>query len=124
MRSLFEKGPSVIALAAAVLLLTPGASALAQSAADSGGGVQTTAKQSPADKQVAQHVYDKLTADGVDHYKHVTVLAENGVVTLGGHVDTTEALNKAKKIAAGIPGVTKVVDQMTLERAASSPPSG
>ena len=26
----------------------------------------TTAKQSPADKQIAQHVYDKLTADGVD----------------------------------------------------------
>ena len=46
--------------------LTPGATALAQSDADSGGGVQTTAKQSPADKQIAQHVYDKLTADGVD----------------------------------------------------------
>jgi len=122
MRSLFNKGP--IALATAVLLLTPGASVLAQSAADSGGGVQTTAKQPPADKELAQRVYDKLTSDRVDYYKHVTVLAENGVVTLGGHVGTTEALNRAKKIAASVPGVTKVMDQMTLERAQNNPPSG
>jgi osmotically-inducible protein OsmY len=40
-------------------------------------------------------------------------------VTLGGSVGTTEALNKAKKIAGGVPGVTKVVDQMAVERAPS-----
>jgi osmotically-inducible protein OsmY len=102
-------------LALLVVVFTP--PLLAQSAPDAGGGAVTTSKQSPADKETARHVYDKLNADQVDYYKHVTVTADNGVVTLGGSVATTEALNKAKKIAGGVPGVVKVVDQMKLERA-------
>jgi hyperosmotically inducible protein len=89
----------------------------AQSSSDAGGGAQTTTRQSPGDKELAQRVYAKLNADQVDYYKHVTVLADNGVVTLGGSVGTTEALNKAKSIAGGVPGVTKVVNQMALEQA-------
>ena len=89
----------------------------AQSSSDAGGGAQATSRQSPADNELAHRVYAKLNADQVDYYKHVTVLADNGVVTLGGSVGTSEALNKAKKIAGGVPGVAKVVDQITLERA-------
>jgi hypothetical protein len=96
---------------------TPTLPVRAQSSSDAGGGAQTTSRQSPADKELAQRVYATLNSDQVDYYKHVTVLADNGVVTLGGSVGTTEALNKAKSIAGGIPGVTKVVNQMALERA-------
>ncbi len=95
--------------------------AYSQSMSDAGGGVQTTSKTSPQDKQIAEQVYAQLKADHVDYYKHVTVSAENGVVTLGGTVATTEALNKAKKIARQVPGVTKVSDQMTMERAPNHP---
>jgi hyperosmotically inducible protein len=106
--------------AVALVFLATAAPALpvrAQSSSDAGGGAQTTSRQSPADKELAQRVYAKLNADQVDYYKHVTVLADNGVVTLGGSVGTTDALNKAKSIAGGVPGVTKVVNQMALERA-------
>jgi osmotically-inducible protein OsmY len=95
----------------------PALSARAQSSSDAGGGAQTTSRQSPSDKELAQRVYAKLNADQVNYYQHVTVLADNGVVTLGGSVGTTEALNKAKSIAGGVPGVIKVVNQMALERA-------
>jgi hyperosmotically inducible periplasmic protein len=95
--------------------------AFPQSTSNTGGGVQATSKTSSQDKQVAQQVYDRLKADQVDYYKHVTVSAENGVVTLGGTVATTEALNKAKKIASEVPGVTRVSDQMTVERAPNHP---
>jgi osmotically-inducible protein OsmY len=104
---------------AALLLATavPALPVCAQSSSDAGGGAQTSSRQSPADKDLAQRVYAKLNGDQVDYYKHVTVLADNGVITLGGSVGTPEALNKAKAIAGGVPGVTKVVDQMALERA-------
>jgi hyperosmotically inducible periplasmic protein len=104
-------------LAALSLILTSATPLMAQSESNAGGGVQTNSKQSPADKQLAQRVYDKLSADQVGYYKHVTVSADNGVVTLGGSIDTTAALNNAKKIAGGVPGVTKVVDRMALEPA-------
>ena len=119
MASLYKTRSALTGLALAVVLTLP---AFAQSVSDAGGGVQTTSKTSPADKQVAEQVYDRLKADHVEYYKHVTVSAENGVVTLGGTVATTEALNKAKKIAQGVPGVTKVSDKMTLERAPNQPP--
>jgi hyperosmotically inducible periplasmic protein len=97
---------------------------LAQSASNAGGGAQASSKESAADKQTAQRVYDKLNADKVDYYKHVTVTAANGVVTLGGSVESAQALNKAKKIAGGVQGVTKVVDQMEVERAPARPSPG
>jgi hyperosmotically inducible protein len=108
-------------LAVLSLILTSAPPVMAQSESNAGGGVQTDSKQSPGDKQLAQHVYAKLNADQVGYYKHVTVSADNGVVTLGGSVDTSMALNKAKKIAGGVPGVTKVVDRMALERAPNHP---
>jgi osmotically-inducible protein OsmY len=109
------------ALAALSLFLTCAPPVMAQSESNSGGGVQTNSKQSSGDKQLAQDVYNKLNADQVEYYKHVTVSAANGVVTLGGSVGTSAALNQAKKIAGGVPGVTKVVDRMALERAPNQP---
>jgi osmotically-inducible protein OsmY len=36
---------------------------------------------------------------------------------LSGYIWDTDALYKAQRIAAAVPGVTRVVDQMELERA-------
>jgi len=119
MAPLYKNRSALTGLALAAVFAFP---AFSQSASDAGGGVQATSKASPGDKQVAEQVYERLKADDVDYYKHVTVSAENGVVTLGGTVATTEALNKAKKIAQGVPGVTQVSDKMTLERAPNQPP--
>ena len=116
--------PAALAAAALVVGLTATLPLLAQSTSNIGGGPQTTSNESPADKATAQRVYDKLNADQVDYYKHVTVTAEKGVVTLGGQVATTHALNKAKKLAAGVQGVTKVVDQMEVEAAPTRPSPG
>jgi osmotically-inducible protein OsmY len=120
MPDILQKGAAIAALALALTLTAP---ALAQSESNGGGGVQTTSKQSPADTRIAQRVYDSLNTDQVDFYKHVTVSADHGVVTLGGSVATTEALNKAKRIASAVPGVTKVVDQMRVERVPNYAPS-
>ncbi len=106
------KGAATVAVLATLFLAPP---AYPQNS-NYGGGAETSGKESPADKALAQRVYSKLNADSKDYYKHVTVSSANGVVTLGGTVDTTEALNKAKQIAAHVDGVTKVVDQIRLER--------
>ena len=110
--------------ALAVLLLATLFSipAFSQSESNTAGGVQTTSKTSPRDKQVAQQVYDRLKGDQVGYYKHVTVSAENGVVTLGGTVESTDALAKAKKIASEVPGVTRITSQITVERAPNHHP--
>ena len=109
----FDKSAATVAVLA-MLLFAPAAYSQAQS--NAGGGPQTSPGESQADKTLAQRVYSKLTADPKHYYKHVTVSSANGVVTLGGTVDSTEALNKAKQITAHVNGVTKVVDQMKLER--------
>jgi hyperosmotically inducible protein len=97
-----------------MLLFSPPAYPQAQT--NAGGGPQTSPGESQADKALAQRVYSKLTADSNDYYKHVTVSSTNGVITLGGTVDSTEALSKAKRLAAQVSGVSKVVDEMKLER--------
>lgn len=70
----------------------------------------------PSDAVTAQQVYDALNKDPVHYFRHVHVHARNGVVTLRGYVWSTEALYRAEKIASGVPGVTRVVNQMELER--------
>lgn len=73
-------------------------------------------EQSPTDKATAEQVYKALSADQVYFFKHVDVDVSNGVVTLSGYVWSTLAIYRAKKIAAAVPGVTRVVNQMELER--------
>ncbi len=68
------------------------------------------------DEAVAAQVHAALNADPVYFFKHVDVQVTHGVVTLSGYVWSTQALYRAKKIAAGVPGVTDVVNQMELER--------
>ena len=48
-----------------------------------------------------------LTSDKTLYARHINVRADNGVVTLSGHVWTTEELVAAPQIAEAVPGVTQ-----------------
>jgi osmotically-inducible protein OsmY len=108
-----SKTSAVLATMAMLAVAVP---VYSQSGSDAGGGAQSSGKQSAGDDAIAKQVYDKLNADPIGYYKHVTVRADKGVVTLGGLVWSDEDLNRAKRIAATVPGVTQVVDRMTIER--------
>ena len=72
--------------------------------------------ESRTDAVTAEQLYAVLNADPIYYFRHVDVDVENGVVTLSGYVWDTPALYHAQRIAAHVPGVTRVVDQMELER--------
>ena len=68
------------------------------------------------DAVTAEQVYAVLNADPIYYFRHVDVNVRNGVVTLSGYIWDPQAIYRAQKIAARVPGVTRVVDQMQLER--------
>jgi hypothetical protein len=70
----------------------------------------------PADRALAQQVYETLAADPIDYLRHVNVSARDGVVTLSGLVWDTWAIYRAQTLAARVYGVRRVVDQLELVR--------
>jgi osmotically-inducible protein OsmY len=76
-------------------------------------------EQVDADKATAERVYAALNADPLYYYRHVDVRVDGGVAQLSGYIWDTDALYRAKRIAASVPGVRRVVNQMELERAGS-----
>ena len=62
-----------------------------------------------ADRAVAQHVYLALNSDPYYYFQHVNVRVDDGVAILSGYVWTPDALYRARQIARGVPGVTRVV---------------
>jgi BON domain len=74
-------------------------------------------QEAAANDATAERVYAALNADPIYFYRHVDVRVDRGVAHLSGYVWDIDALYKAKRIAAGVPGVTRVVNQMELERA-------
>jgi osmotically-inducible protein OsmY len=74
-------------------------------------------QEAEADEATAERVYAALNADPIYFYRHVDVRVDSGVTHLSGYVWDIDALYTAKRIAAGVPGVTRVVNQMELERA-------
>ncbi|HTX04532.1 MAG TPA: BON domain-containing protein [Steroidobacteraceae bacterium] len=69
---------------------------------------------------MTERVRAALSADQVLYSRHINVRADDGVVTLGGYVWTTEELVLARADAKRVPGVTKVVDRMEVDRGAIS----
>jgi osmotically-inducible protein OsmY len=74
------------------------------------------AAETQADEATAQRIYAALNADPTYYYRHVDVHVDGGVAVLGGYIWSTDALYRAKQITAGVPGVTRVVNAMELER--------
>lgn len=73
-------------------------------------------QQVRSDEAIAAQVYAALNADPIYFFRHVDVHVYGGVAHLSGYIWSTDALFKAKQIAASVPGVTGVVNETELER--------
>ena len=79
-------------------------------------GPQKTDAQRQADKETAERVQAALDADNLLYAKHIRVRADNGVVRLSGYVWDPPDLNEAQSIAQQVDGVTRVVNDLELQR--------
>ena len=79
-------------------------------------GPRETTAQQQADKRTAEQVEIALNADTALYAKHITVRATNGIVHLTGYVWEAEDFELASAIAENVPGVTKVVNDLELNR--------
>jgi osmotically-inducible protein OsmY len=75
-----------------------------------------TTEQQLADKETADRVQSALSADSLIYARHISVRSDNGVIHLSGFVWNPEDLYEAQRIAESVPGVSKVVDELELER--------
>ncbi|HEX4389375.1 MAG TPA: BON domain-containing protein [Steroidobacteraceae bacterium] len=72
--------------------------------------------QVQANKELAEHVEAALNADKQLFAKHITAHADGGVVRLTGYVWETTDFDEANFVAGNVPGVTKVVNDLELNR--------
>ncbi len=79
-----------------------------------------TPEERQADSALVDRVQAQLKADNTLYARHITIRADNGVVTLGGYVWTPEELDRARQDTQSLPGVTKVVNRMEVDRGAVS----
>jgi osmotically-inducible protein OsmY len=79
-------------------------------------GPPKTDAQVQADKVMAQRVEAALNADRSLFAKHITAHADNGVVELTGYVWEASDFEEAKFVAQNVPGVTKVLNILELNR--------
>jgi osmotically-inducible protein OsmY len=79
-------------------------------------GPRKSEAERQADKETVNQVQLALNADNLLYARHITVRSDGGVVSLGGYVWSQPDLEEAQRIAASVPGVHKVVNEMELER--------
>ena len=72
--------------------------------------------QRQADREIAESVQAALNADKQIYARHIFVRADNGVVRLYGFVWETPELFEAERVAEHVPGVSRVVNDLELER--------
>ena len=107
--------PLTLALIAAIALSVYGASAFSQSAAPPANQPAQGAAAA-SDEALTKAIYAALDADPNHFFRHVTVRVDNGVATLGGFVNSSGAIHRARTIASNVPGVTRVVSgNLTLQ---------
>lgn len=79
-------------------------------------GSRRTDAERQLDKEVADRVQVALNGDSSLYARHITVSADRGVVILGGYVWSQPDLEEAERIAESVPGVSRIVNDMELER--------
>jgi osmotically-inducible protein OsmY len=79
-------------------------------------GSHKSAASDRADRSTAQRVESALAADQELYSRHITVRADEGVVRLTGFVWDPPDLVAAERIAEAVPGVTRVVNSLELQR--------
>jgi hypothetical protein len=73
-----------------------------------------TVNQVENDKATTTRVHDTLSRDPVYKYPQVKVQTYQGIVQLSGFVNTDEQKRNAEQIAQSIPGVNRVVNEITV----------
>jgi osmotically-inducible protein OsmY len=76
---------------------------------------RTTAER-VADADITDRVQAALLADPNIYARHIDVAVDRGVVHLGGYVWEDNDFQTARRDAASVPGVKKVITQMELMR--------
>ena len=67
------------------------------------------------DAEITTQLKSKLASDiGLSSVTNISVNSTNGVVTLSGQVDTVEAKDKAERVAAAVPKVVRVVNNLQV----------
>jgi osmotically-inducible protein OsmY len=79
-------------------------------------GPPKTEAQQQADKVTAERVEAALSANKTLFAKHIFVHADGGVVYLTGYVWESSDFEQATFIAGNVPGVTRVVNDLELNR--------
>ena len=79
-------------------------------------GPRKTDAQRQADRETAQRVEAALSSDKALYGKHISVQADNGVVSLTGYVWEASDFQTAVIIAESVEGVTAVVNNLELNR--------
>jgi len=69
------------------------------------------------DTAITTKVKAEIMADPALKTKTIKVETKDGTVTLTGTVDSQDMRQKAHQIAAGTPGVSNVVDNLTVKNA-------
>ena len=72
--------------------------------------------QAQADRELGERVEAALNADKQLFAKHISAHADNGVVRLTGYVWESGDFEEANFVAENVPGVTKVVNDLELNR--------
>ena len=80
------------------------------------GGPRKSDAERQVDQETVNRVQVALDGDKLLYARHITIRADAGVVSLGGYVWSQPDLEEAERIASAVPGVSKVVNQMELER--------
>ncbi len=75
-----------------------------------------TDAQRQVDMETAARVQTALNADKLLYSKHIVVRADDGVVRLSGYVWDPPDLLEAEQIAELVQGVSKVVNELELQR--------
>ena len=67
------------------------------------------------DLQITAQVKSKLASGvGISTVTNISVNSTNGVVTLAGQVDSAEVKSRAETVAAGVPKVSRVVNNLQV----------
>ncbi len=104
-----------------VSLLTLGAATASLSTGCAGTATRASTGEMIDDTMISTKVKAAYVKDPIVNALDVNVETFKGVVQLGGFVDTAEQKSRAEQLAAGVPGVQRVQNNITIKTAATTP---
>src|SRR5262249_16721328 len=85
-------------------------------------GLGAACSKARSDQAITTEIQSKMFSDPQLKAANISVQTNKGEVTLSGDIPSDAARYEAFKLASETPGVTKVVDQMTIKAAEAAPP--